>query len=145
MACPFGATADYHDRKGLRLHPRIAVFSFSGALLTTAAVTSSRRTRESNRDYFAGMTNRREQKPDRWSGQEVERAAAGEAERGADRVEANTSARAPDEQAEPLDNEPEGARRRDPSGESSEDKVADAAETHRQDAPAKHGPGHGKL
>ncbi|HET6282086.1 MAG TPA: hypothetical protein VFH73_14055 [Polyangia bacterium] len=91
------------------------------------------------------MTNRQERKPDRWSGQEVERAAPGEAERGADRAEANAPARAPEGQAESLDNEPEDTRHRRPSGESSEDKVADAAETHREEAPARHRPGHGKL
>ena len=92
-----------------------------------------------------GMAKRREQNPDRWSGQGVERAAPGEAERGANRAEGNTPARAPEEQADPLGSEPEGTRRRNPSGESSEEKVADTAETHREDEQAKHRPGHGKL
>jgi hypothetical protein len=97
---------------------------------------------------FVGMTTREEGKPGRWSGEEVEDTAPGEAERAAERAEGNAPERASDAARplhEPLDVEPQDQRRRRPSGESPDDKIAEAAEAHREREEEGDRPPRGKL
>jgi hypothetical protein len=78
-----------------------------------------------------------EQKGSRpWSGEEVADAPGDEAERAAERAEGNSPVRADAEarriRHEPIEAEPEDTVRRQPSGEPPDDKIAEAAEAHRE-------------
>jgi hypothetical protein len=93
------------------------------------------------------MTNEKHQKPGRWVGEEVEDTAPGEAEDAADRAEGNAPERARDASRsgpEPLEVEPADQRRRRPSGEPADEKIAEAAEAHRAEERGRRDP-RGKL
>jgi hypothetical protein len=94
---------------------------------------------------FHIMANESKQGAGRWSGDEVERQPADEAEAAAARAQGNAPIPAGSEEPDVLEAQPEGARRRAPSKESPEDKRADTAATHGEDEAARHRPGHGKL
>jgi hypothetical protein len=93
------------------------------------------------------MGDERHRKPGRWAGEEVEDTKPGEAERAADRAEGNVAVpvEAPG-RAEAPEDEPVDERKRAPSGETPDEKIAEAAEEH-QEAEEDHGrqPPHGKL
>jgi hypothetical protein len=70
-----------------------------------------------------------------WTGDEVQDAPPGEAEQAADRAEGNRPVRTDTEHErpdEPLESEPEDEVRRAPSGASPDEKIAEAAEEHRE-------------
>ena len=79
------------------------------------------------------MGHKRHKKPGRWAGEEVEHAPPGEAERAAERAEGNATVLAEvAARDETLEEEAVDERRRAPSGETPEDKIAEAAEEHRE-------------
>jgi hypothetical protein len=85
----------------------------------------------------------------RWSGDAVEDAEPGEAERSAERAEGNKpqplQAPARDDPG-PLKVQPTDQHRRAPSGEEPEDKIDEAAEAHREvEREHSRRPPHGKL
>jgi len=89
-----------------------------------------------------------DKKPSKWKGEEVEDAVPGEAERAAERAEGNAPAAAETVQRrrhEPIEVEPEDEKRRRPSGETPEEKIAEASETHRGEQGPSHRPPRGKL
>jgi hypothetical protein len=93
------------------------------------------------------MGDRRHDKPGRWTGEEVEDAAPGKAERAAERAEGNAPISAETAALdEALEEQPVDEQRRTPSGETPEEKTAEAAEEHRE-AEQDHvrRPPHGKL
>jgi hypothetical protein len=91
------------------------------------------------------MANEQKRKNGRWSGDEVERRPAGEAEQAAARAEGEAPVAAGRGEPDALEAQPDNARRRAPTGESPEDKLADTADAHDEDEPARHRPGHGKV
>ena len=95
------------------------------------------------------MTSKHDdKKPRKWRGEEVEDAAPGEAERAAERAEGKTPASAGTlerQRKEPLEVEPEDEERRRPSGETPDEKIAEASEAHRDDPGPSRRPPHGKL
>jgi len=87
-------------------------------------------------------------KPGHWAGEEVGHAASGEAERAAERAEGNAPATAEEvdrRRHEPLELEPEDEIRRVPSGETPDEKLAEAGEQHRAAEGDVNRQPHGKL
>ena len=81
-----------------------------------------------------------------WTGEEVEDAPPGQAERAAERAEGNApvpAGRA--DRDHDLSEEPEDDRRRAPSGLTADEKEAEAAEDHREREREGDRPPHGKL
>jgi hypothetical protein len=91
------------------------------------------------------MANERKREGGRWSGEEVERRPTGEAEAAAQRAEGLAPVPAGRGEPDALEAQPQNAHRRVAVNDNSDDETADTAEEHREDEPARHRPGHGKL
>jgi len=91
------------------------------------------------------MANEHNAKGGRWSGEEVERRPTGEAEEAAQRAEGLAPVPAGRGEPDALEAQPRDVHRRVTVNDNADDETADTAEEHREDEPARHRPGHGKL
>jgi hypothetical protein len=93
------------------------------------------------------MTKKRHAKPGRWTGEEVEHAQPDQAERAAERAEGNVPVpSAAPGRPEAIEAQPTDGRQRLPSGELPDEKIAEAAEEHREaEQDHERRPPHGKL